>query len=140
METRGVRQQMRMKTTAHHSGELVVRGAKIWPEETADISGIALQSGVMLMQTRRVMMMVRGHQRMEILIILLLRTAMVNGRTCLLGARCPIMIRRTVLTGNGRTGGRHCSCRRDLVLLMLLMLIRLSGQLLLLVFESLLAP
>jgi len=150
MEARRVRQQMRVETTADHGGELVVRGAKVRPEQAADVGGVALERGVMLMQARRrrrVVMVMRGDERVQVfvvlllLLLLLLRPAVMNRRAGLLAAgRAFVMTRWTVLAGDGSAGDRHCRrCRRrGLMLLMLLVLVVLPAELLLLVLEPLL--
>lgn len=127
-----------MEAAADHSAEFVVRGAEIGHEEATDVGGVALQGAMMLMKTRGVMMMMRGHQPVQILVVLLRRTAMVDGRAGLLGTGRAFVSGRAVLTGDSRAGrGRHRRrCR--LMLLMLLMLAVLPGQLLLLVLEPLL--
>lgn len=60
MQARGVGQQLRMDAAADHRGELVVRGAEVGPEKAADVRGVALQGGMVLMQARMMMMV---HQR-----------------------------------------------------------------------------
>lgn len=140
MQTRGVGQQaVRMQSASDHGGELVVRGAEIGAEEAADV-GVALQGGVMLMQARRVMVMMRGHQRVQVLVVLLLRTAMVDGGAGLLGTGRAFVSGRTVLAGYSRACRRRHHRRGRLMLLMLLVLVGLPRQLLLLVLEPLLAP
>jgi len=140
MEARRVGQEMRVEATADHGGEFVVRGAKVRPEEAADVGGVALERGVMLMQARRVVMVMRGDQRVQILVVLLLRPAVMNRRAGLLAAGRTFVSRWTVLAGDGSAGDRDCGRRRrrGLMLLMLLMLVVLPAQLLLLVLEPLL--
>lgn len=109
--------------------------AEIRPEKTANVR-VALQSGVMLMQTR-VMVMVRRHQRVQVFIVLLLRAAMVDGRTGLLGTGRDFVSGWTVLAGDGRAScHRYRSCRW---MLMLLVFVALSTQFFFLILEPLLA-
>lgn len=90
-----------MEATADHSGEFVVRGAEIGHQEATDVGGVALEGGMMLMKTR-VMMMMRGHQRVQILVVLLRWTAMMDGRAGLLGTGGDFVSGRTVLAGDSR--------------------------------------
>lgn len=122
VQARRVGQQLRVDAATDHRGELVVRSAEIRPEEAADVGGVALESGVVLMQSR-VMMMV--HQRVQVLVVLLW-AAMVDGRAGLLGTRRDLVSGWTVLAGDGRAR-RHRYRGSRLMLLMLLMLVGLSG-------------
>lgn len=127
-----------MEATADHGGEFVVRGAEIGHQEAPDVGGVALQGCMVLMETRGVMMVMRGYQRVQIFVVLLRWTAMVDRRTGLLGTGRAFVSGRAMLAGDSRSGrSRHR--RRCRLMLMLLMLVGLSGHFLLLILKPLLA-
>lgn len=136
-----LRDEVRVKASADHRGQLVVRRAEVRPEQAAYVGRVALQARVVLVEARRrrrrrVMVVVRGDQRVEVLVVLLLGPVVERRGRALLGRVGELVGGGAVVAGRGRDGDRGRGRRRPRVVL--LVLVVLPGQLLLLVLEPLL--
>lgn len=127
---------MRVEASADHGGELVVSGAQVGPDETSDVRRVALEGGVMLVQTGRVVVVVRGYQRVQVLVVLLLGSVLQGRRRRLLTCMSQLVGRGAVVPACSHGSYSHGGSRG--VMLVLLVFVTLPGQLLLLVLEPLL--